>query len=260
MYPLRLSSFWSNLLYLIGVGSLVFYITQGVSLWLLIFPLITHVALVSIFSAVVHRYYSHRSFSANESLMFVLSCITSAYGYATPSHWAVLHSAHHAFTDTDKDPHIKGFRGVFTATYKTPPYKQLLAKKWFHSKKHTILLNYSVSLVLIWNLLLSLISIDLMLIIGLIPLATTAFANGLHRSLSHSPDDIRNLWFLEYLIPMGGEWIHHNHHKNPKVAFYSRNKKELDTGGWLIKLLIYKQDNGEKNGELESHRVWETIG
>lgn len=247
MYPLRLSSFWSNLLYLVGVGSLVFYITQGVSLWLLIFSLITHVALVSIFSAVVHRYYSHRSFSANESLMFVLSCITSAYGYATPSHWAVLHSAHHAFADTDKDPHIKGWRGIFTATYKNPPYKQLLAKKWFHSRKHTILFNYSVGLVILWNVLLATIDTDLMLLIGLIPLATLSFANGLHRSFSHSIRKIRNLWLLEYIIPMGGEWIHHDHHRTPKQVFYAKRPLELDTGGWVIKLTQLKENDERSN-------------
>lgn len=237
MYPFRLSSFWSNLLYLIGVGSLVFYITQGVSLWLLIFSLIAHVALVSIFSAVVHRYYSHRSFSANEPLMFVLSCITSAYGYATPSHWAVLHSAHHAFADTDKDPHIKRWRGIFTATYKNPPYKQLLAKKWFHSRKHTILFNYSILLIVVWNLCLLAISVDVMLWVGLIPLFTLSLANGLHRTFSHVDRGAINRWYLEYICPMGGEWMHKEHHDKAGKPVFSNNWYELDTGGLIVRLL-----------------------
>ena len=226
----------ANAFYLLGAAALVVGIMRG-SHELAFASLFVHVTAISLFSAVVHRYFCHRAFESNQKLMWALSVVPTLYNYATPLQWAVMHSAHHAYADTDKDPHLKGWLGIFTATYRVPPVRHVVATKWFRGPRHEFLMNYSNALILGWNLLLATVSFDAMLWVGLVPIFTLSAANGLHRALSHSGDQAQNRWYLEFLVPMGGEWIHDEHHAAAKKPIFSNHWYELDTGGLLVKLL-----------------------
>jgi stearoyl-CoA desaturase (delta-9 desaturase) len=196
-----------------------------------------HVVVVSIFSAVVHRYFCHRAFDANPTLMWLLSFVPVAYGYATPAGWAPLHSAHHALADTDRDTHLKGWAGLFTANYRMPPMRYALAGKWFHGARHAFLHNNALGVVLLWHTLLWLISPQAFLWLGMVPLFTLHFCNGLHRVFSHKGVQAHNRWYLEYLCPMGGEWIHDEHHVNARKSTFANRWYELDTGAVFVRLL-----------------------
>jgi fatty-acid desaturase len=77
-----------------------------------------------------------------------------------------------------------------------------------------------------------------MLWVGLVPMFTLIFSAGLHRTFSHAKTGIRNLWFLEYIVPMGGEWLHDEHHNSAKNPIFSNRWYEIDTGSvfvWLLK-------------------------
>lgn len=226
----------ANAFYLAGAIALVAGLMQGSYQWAWA-SLFVHILAISLFSAVVHRYFCHKVFEANKNFMWALSIIPTIYNYATPLQWAVMHSAHHAYADTDKDPHLKGWKGVFTATYRNPPPRHLVATKWFRDGKHQTLFNYSVLFIMGWNLLLLCVSVDAMIWVGLVPIFTLSLANGLHRAFSHSNNKAKNRWYLELLVPMGGEWIHDEHHENARKPVYTNKWYELDTGGLLIWLL-----------------------
>lgn len=65
-----------------------------------------------------HRYASHRAFTMSrfwERGFYILSYITQGSSYVSPRAYAIMHRMHHAYTDTDKDPHSpKNFRNVFS--------------------------------------------------------------------------------------------------------------------------------------------------
>ena len=54
----------------------------------------------------LHRYFAHRSFEFKNDMLkwgFALLAILSSRG--SPLGWVYLHRKHHAFSDTEKDPH-----------------------------------------------------------------------------------------------------------------------------------------------------------
>jgi stearoyl-CoA desaturase (delta-9 desaturase) len=232
----RLTNGRATALYYIGFMGLILGLIVSNPAWLWL-TLSVHLVVVSVFSAVIHRYFCHRAYEANPTLLWLLSFLPVAYGYSSPIGWTSLHSAHHAFSDTERDTHIKGWIGLFTAAYRMPPMKFALQARWFHNKRHQMLIDYGMVVVLVWHCLLALISVDALIWAGLVPMFTLHFCNGMHRVFSHSGTTVMNRWYLEYLFPMGGEWIHDEHHVNARKPIFRNRWYELDTGAWVVKAL-----------------------
>lgn len=56
----------------------------------------------------LHRYGAHKMFTMNpfwEKFFYLFLYITQGSSYLTPRAYAVLHRMHHAYSDTEKDPH-----------------------------------------------------------------------------------------------------------------------------------------------------------
>jgi stearoyl-CoA desaturase (Delta-9 desaturase) len=55
-----------------------------------------------------HRYAAHGAFSMSrfwERFFYLVAYITQGSSYVSPRAYAIMHRMHHAYTDTDKDPH-----------------------------------------------------------------------------------------------------------------------------------------------------------
>ena len=227
------------LYYLAGVG-LIMAIHRGA--WqFLPWAIAIHITTISLFSAVTHRYFCHRAYDAHPFVMWLLSIVPVLYSYATPIQWAAMHTAHHAYADTERDPHGKGWIGLFHAAYKTPPMKFAAATKWFRDIKHQFIYDNALVLVTLYHATLLVISIDAFLWLGLTPMFTLSLCNGLHRVFSHTKQGcVTNRWYLEFIAPMGGEWIHDEHHTSAKKIKFSNHWYEFDTGSVFVKLLSKK--------------------
>ena len=70
-----------------------------------------------------HRYASHRMFTMTprvERTFHVLTYLVQGSSYLSPRAYAVLHREHHAYSDTERDPHAPGyFRNVFSMMWTT---------------------------------------------------------------------------------------------------------------------------------------------
>jgi stearoyl-CoA desaturase (Delta-9 desaturase) len=73
----------------------------------------------------LHRYGAHRMFTMNpfwEKTSYIMTFIFQGSSFLNPRAYAVLHRWHHAFSDTDKDPHSPVFfKNIFSMmkfTYK----------------------------------------------------------------------------------------------------------------------------------------------
>lgn len=64
-------------------------------------------------TAFYHRYFSHKSFSANRFWQFVFALIGNMSAQRGPLWWAAHHRAHHQYADTDKDLHSPVRRGFW---------------------------------------------------------------------------------------------------------------------------------------------------
>jgi stearoyl-CoA desaturase (Delta-9 desaturase) len=71
----------------------------------------------------LHRYASHGMFQLSkpwERFFHFFTYVTQGSSYLVPSAYAYLHRAHHAYSDTDKDPHTPHrFTNVFTMMWET---------------------------------------------------------------------------------------------------------------------------------------------
>src|SRR5881409_2283115 len=59
-----------------------------------------------------HRYASHRMFTMTprtERTFHVLTYLAQGSSYLSPRAYAILHREHHAYSDTERDPHAPGF-------------------------------------------------------------------------------------------------------------------------------------------------------
>ena len=59
-----------------------------------------------------HRYAAHGAFSMNkfwERFFYLLAYISQGSSYVSPRVYAIMHRMHHAYTDTDKDPHSPAY-------------------------------------------------------------------------------------------------------------------------------------------------------
>ncbi len=71
----------------------------------------------------LHRYAAHKMFSMNkfwEKYFSLFAYITQGSSYLSPRAYAILHRMHHAYSDTDKDPHSPHYsHNVFEMMWKT---------------------------------------------------------------------------------------------------------------------------------------------
>ena len=70
-----------------------------------------------------HRYGAHGAFKMSkgwERFFFILSFITQGSSYLSPRAYAIMHRMHHAYTDTEDDPHSPSYsKGLFDMMFKT---------------------------------------------------------------------------------------------------------------------------------------------
>jgi len=70
-----------------------------------------------------HRYAAHRMFDMSKSwekVFFILSFITQGSSYLSPYTYGILHRMHHAFADTENDPHSPKYDdNVFSMMWRT---------------------------------------------------------------------------------------------------------------------------------------------
>jgi stearoyl-CoA desaturase (Delta-9 desaturase) len=70
-----------------------------------------------------HRYAAHGAFKmskATEKVFFILAYITQGSSYMSPKAYAIMHRMHHAYTDTELDPHSPSYsKNVFAMMWRT---------------------------------------------------------------------------------------------------------------------------------------------
>lgn len=75
-----------------------------------------------------HRYAAHGAFTMSkgwERFFFILAYITQGSSYMSPKTYAIMHRLHHAYTDTEQDPHSPSFSSnIFSMMWRTRRFYQ----------------------------------------------------------------------------------------------------------------------------------------
>jgi stearoyl-CoA desaturase (delta-9 desaturase) len=82
----------------------------------------------------LHRYSAHKMFIMSkpwERFFYLLTYLSQGSSYLSPRAYAILHRMHHAFSDTDRDPHSPHHtKNVFTMMWETKNiYNAVLSRK-----------------------------------------------------------------------------------------------------------------------------------
>lgn len=231
----------------LGLVALIWALQSGVGWGWWLLSLIMLLVGTTMVSAGLHRYYSHRSFAVGPFWHYAFAFYSLMVWLGSPLQWSVLHQTHHRWADTARDPHYGPREGklllyLFWRDFHKVPMDFSRSKWLLQSKFQMFLHHYYGYLAFGLLALLFLISPYLAVFGMLIPGGIGLLIGGLHNYLAHWGDGKgnwrgRDWWWLEYLLPQGGDWLHGRHHDDPGRALYKQRWYELDTGGLLIKAI-----------------------
>jgi stearoyl-CoA desaturase (Delta-9 desaturase) len=200
-----------------------------------------------------HRYAAHGAFTMSkrwEKVFFIVAYITQGSSYMSPRAYAIMHRLHHAYTDTDRDPHSPSFSAnIFSMMWRTRGfYLDIMHDRMEVEQRFTKNLpewpafdrfaNSAVSR-LSWVALYIAFFICfatspwLFLLLPIV-VSTGAFHGAIVNWFAHKYGYINfklkntsmNLLFCDVL--MLGESYHNNHHKYPSAINFGRRWHEID--------------------------------
>jgi|688.fasta_scaffold85553_4 fatty-acid desaturase len=206
--------------------------------------------IAKIFNAVgnevaLHRLWCHKSFKTDKWKEYLLHCFAVPLLYGTSITYTGVHRQHHAYADTDKDPHITRpwWKVVFYVRNEKYAIENKFVSdlvrqpehKWLH--KHYFQINLLILLlfILIFGIQLTGWLLSYMIIHNFI-------AAGLVNVLGHRPeygtrpfdtrDNSSNNTFLKWFT--WNEGYHNNHHNNAGSYTYVVEKGQFDFPAIII--------------------------
>jgi stearoyl-CoA desaturase (Delta-9 desaturase) len=211
-----------------------------------------------------HRYAAHGAFSMGkgwERFFFILAYITQGSSYMSPRAYAIMHRMHHAYTDTEQDPHSPSHsKNIFSMMWRTrniyndivsgkadiePKFEKNVPEwrgfdRWANSWiSRTIWIGLYLAVFILfatspWLYLL----LPIVIIMG-------AFHGAIVNWFAHKygyknyilKNTSENLLIVDFL--MLGESYHNNHHKFPSAINFGKRWHEIDPIYPVIRLFAW---------------------
>jgi len=237
-----------QLLCLLG---LVYAIFTPVSLYWYILALLVYAFNVLIgVSFTLHRMYSHKCFTISKRLQKILSLHSCLCMLGSPLSYAYIHRFHHSNSDTDIDPHSPkhGIVHSIFGLHEPQRVHTFIIRDFLKDKFQMFIHNYYTLLVLVFCLIISMISINLLVFGVLIPGFFASLASRLNNWVTHdsrfgiknnnSDDNSRNVWWWNLLTFGSGEGWANNHHYQASHYDFGRLQNRIDIIARLIDLLV----------------------
>jgi len=194
----------------------------------------------------LHRYYSHKSFEFRYPfLKHFFTLIAVLAGRGSPLGWVYLHRQHHAYSDTEKDPHSPKYLGYklfgFEHYKKQEEHKmQIFIVKDLMTETQLFIHKWYIAIIAVFMLLLAVINIELLYFGWVLPAVLIQLSQGTfnyfghmkgYRNFETSDDSKNNKWLFPLIL---GEAWHNNHHANPKDYSTTVKANEYDP---LVKII-----------------------
>lgn len=181
-----------------------------------------------------HRLFNHATFECNTIFHWVFGLVGCIGLNSSPFHWSVVHSGHHRYSDTKSDPYDNTWKHFFRVKdrhLKVFRNDMRLARL----PMHRFLMDNSYTLSIVYLIIVALLfGVIGAVFLYFIPIAMYIVAVGIHTMFSHKDGAARDLFFMEFLIPMAGEWLHGIHHKYAWKEYFSTRWYHFDLGGMII--------------------------
>ena len=211
----------------------------------------------------LHRLWAHKSFETSRWKEFILHIFATPLLYGTTVTYAGVHRQHHAYSDTEKDPHITRpwWKVAFYVRNKDYDIESKFVKdlvrdplhRWFH--KHYFKINTLLLLIFlailgpVWTgWILSYIIIHSF--IAAATLNVLGHRPEYGKRTFNTADQCSNNWLVQ--IFSLNEGLHNHHHANPSSWTFMIKKTNLDIGAWII-YLFFMDSAARKNAKF----VWD---
>ena len=188
-------------------------------------------------SMTLHRYYTHKSFEMHHIAHWLFTFISILTGRGSPLGWVYIHRLHHAFSDTDKDPHgpkTVGFKLFGFKPIENTTKPNLFIVKDLMNPQQLFINKYYLLIILGWLAILGLINVNLIyftwiLPVFLIQLSQNSFNHFAHlygyRNFETKDNSTNNICLWPFIL--GDAW-HNNHHANAEKFSTKIKKYEFD--------------------------------
>jgi stearoyl-CoA desaturase (delta-9 desaturase) len=197
----------------------------------------------------LHRYYSHNSFEfKNNILKWFFTLLAVLSGRGSPLGWVYLHRKHHAYSDTEKDPHSPKFLGykIFGFDHYKKQEKesmQIFMVKDLMTEEQLFIHKWYIAIVLSFVMLLAYINIEILYFVWVLPVFLVQLSQNNfnyfghmsgYRNFATRDDSKNNIWLFPFIL---GEAWHNNHHNDPKNSSTSVRRFEIDPIYWFISVI-----------------------
>ena len=182
-----------------------------------------------------HRLLSHKSWNPPKWLEYLFATF-AAIGLTGPAiSWVAIHREHHAFADTEKDPHGPKYRGYFWCHSLSmfAPVKIKYASYLLREKFYVLQMKWYFEINLLYGAMLYMIDPLAVVYAWLFPAMLLWNGGSSIVSFSHRAGAAHNDWYMALLV--WGEGYHKNHHDHPADGRFGK----YDLGGVLID--VYKK-------------------
>lgn len=212
-----------------------------------------------------HRYAAHQQFTMSafwEKVFYVFSFLSMGSSYLSAHVYGMMHRVHHAYTDTDKDPHSPRYdpslfammwrtRRIYLDIYKEQfPMEEKFTKNlphwhWFDSMANMrivrvlwILVYIAIYIALVGDTYWLYAFLPITILIGPVHGAFINWFSHLYGYRNFDTDeDSRNIIPVDVILL--GECYHNNHHKYPSRSNFGVKWYEIDMLYPFIKLFSW---------------------
>lgn len=189
-------------------------------------------------SILLHRYYCHKQFQVPVWFEWLGLWMLSVAYIRTPIGWVASHRMHHAYSDTERDPHsvvAVGKFKVLTTTWTLPKIPIRFAKDLYANPRLVFFHKYHLHLLVAHNVISFLISPYFWLAYAVIPFFFAKVGFGCLNYFGHSQKGGSDHAWLNLFV--AGEGYHRQHHLHGKKI----RLHKYDTGGWLAEKLFVRE-------------------
>ena len=185
-----------------------------------------------------HRYFTHKSFQAGAWYEYLVLFLAPFSGSGHALGWVGVHRMHHAFSDTEKDPHspkYKGYITVLLSRFKVDVIPRAFVKDMIKNKRVMFFYkwhNWIRAAVLIIPFF---ISPTIWFWFCVMPFFWGHLGFGSLNAFCHFAGKPRNNFFVNLLT--AGEGWHVNHHNQAGSWRIGLKWWQWDPSAWFIRLI-----------------------
>ena len=187
-------------------------------------------------SILLHRHYCHKQFDVPVWFEIMGLAMLMIAFIRTPIGWIASHRMHHAYSDTEKDPHAPahvGFWRVLTTTWSLDAIPMKFAKDLFKNPRLMFCHRHWLKIFIAVWIVSYMISPYFFVSFALVPFIYAKVGFGLLNTLCHVNGPTNVPWLNIFI---SGEGYHANHHDDSNTV----RLHKYDTGGWIAEKFFKK--------------------